>query len=219
MADPYILNSLTLSGFRAYLVPKTFDFSTKRCLAVFAPNGKGKSSIIDGLEFMFSDKGTLERLGVRTIHNQAGVAALAHNLASDKGIESFVAVTFKLGKELRDGKRLATGLRRVRPPVADAVKACLIVDPIIRGHALRQFVEKRTAEERYEDVARWLELGSLVDVQRSLRDLRRKAKAAAEDTTALKQIDVQLAKKTGNAVKAWSDASVLEHANTSLREG
>jgi chromosome segregation ATPase len=55
MADPYFLQSLSLSGFRAYLQPKTFDFSKKRCLAIFAPNGRGKSSIIDALEFMFSD--------------------------------------------------------------------------------------------------------------------------------------------------------------------
>ncbi len=81
---PYVLDSLILSGFRAYLSPRTFDFSTKRCLAVFAPNGSGKSSLVDALEFMFSEEGTLERLGVRTIHNNAGVAALAHNLAANK---------------------------------------------------------------------------------------------------------------------------------------
>ncbi|ESX15322.1 hypothetical protein X766_26300 [Mesorhizobium sp. LSJC255A00] len=30
------------SGFRAYLQPKSFDFSKKRCLAIFAPNGSGQ---------------------------------------------------------------------------------------------------------------------------------------------------------------------------------
>lgn len=79
MADPYFLQSLGLSGFRAYLQPKTFDFSKKRCLAIFAPNGSGKSSVIDALEFMFSKDGTLERLGQRTINNQAGPVAMAHN--------------------------------------------------------------------------------------------------------------------------------------------
>ena len=81
---PYILDALLLSGFRAFLVPQQFNFGSKGCLAVFAPNGSGKSSIVDGLEFMFSEEGTLERLGVRTIHNQAGVSALAHNLAEEK---------------------------------------------------------------------------------------------------------------------------------------
>src|ERR1700737_4818100 len=83
MADPYFLQSLGLSGFRAYLQPKALDFSKKRCPAIFAPNDSGKSSVIDALEFMFSEDGTLERLGQRTGNNQAGPMALAHNLAEE----------------------------------------------------------------------------------------------------------------------------------------
>ena len=71
---PYFLPTLGLMGVRAYLHPKMFDFRKKRCLAIFAPNGNGKSSVIDALEFMFSKDGTLERLGQRTINNQAGPA-------------------------------------------------------------------------------------------------------------------------------------------------
>jgi hypothetical protein len=37
MPDPYFLHSLPLVGFRAYLQPRLFDFSKKRCLAIFAP--------------------------------------------------------------------------------------------------------------------------------------------------------------------------------------
>src|SRR5215203_1667882 len=122
MADaPYTLDALLLSGFRCYLTPKTFDFSTKCSLAVFAPNGSGKSSIIDALEFMFSEDGTLERLGVRAINNQAGFAALAHNLADAKQINSKVGVVFKNGSERREGSRNASGRERPRPPIADDV--------------------------------------------------------------------------------------------------
>src|SRR5215203_4204428 len=113
MADaPYTLDALLLSGFRCYLTPKTFDFSTKCSLAVFAPNGSGKSSIIDALEFMFSEDGTLERLGVRAINNQAGFAALAHNLADAKQINSKVGVVFKTeakgarDREMRRGENV-----------------------------------------------------------------------------------------------------------------
>ena len=85
-SEPYFISRLTLAGFRAYLDPKTFDFSQKRCLAVFAPNGSGKSSIVDALEFMFSDTGTLDRIGLRTINNFAGPTALEHNLAATRRI-------------------------------------------------------------------------------------------------------------------------------------
>ena len=37
MTDPCFLRSLELAGFRAFLQPKTFDFSQKRCLAIGLP--------------------------------------------------------------------------------------------------------------------------------------------------------------------------------------
>ena len=86
MVDPTLFHSLTLEGFRAYLQPKTFNLSKKPCLAIFAPNGFGKSSVIDAIEFLFSEHGTLERLGHRTLNNQAGPPALAHNAAEATGI-------------------------------------------------------------------------------------------------------------------------------------
>lgn len=216
MADPYFLQSLGIAGFRAYLQPKTFDFSKKRCLAIFAPNGNGKSSVIDALEFMFSKDGTLERLGQRTINNQAGPVALAHNLAEDAKIASAVTIGVVAGKAATNGSRPATGARRPIPEVAMAMNACFAVPPIIRGHALRTFVEIHTPEQRYTDVANWLQLGPLVEVQKNVRSLRTQVKAAAEDETALQRVDTQLAKETAQAVKTWDEAVVLSHANTSV---
>jgi tetratricopeptide (TPR) repeat protein len=216
MADPYFLQSLGIAGFRAYLQPKTFDFSKKRCLAIFAPNGNGKSSVIDALEFMFSKDGTLERLGQRAINNQAGPVALAHNLAEDAKIASAVTIGVVAGKAATNGSRPATGARRPIPDVAMTLNACFEVPPIIRGHALRTFVEIHTPEQRYTDVANWLQLGPLVEVQKNVRSLRTQVKAAAEDETALQRVDTQLAKETAQAVKTWDKAAVLSHANTSV---
>ena len=216
--DPYFLDSLELSGFRAFLEPQLFNFGTKRCLAVFAPNGLGKSSIVDALEFMFSDDGTLERLGLRAINNQAGMTALAHNLAEEKDITPFVRAIFKRGKKKHpEGLRIARGLARTpRPAIADAVNASFTVAPLIRGYSLRHFVEEQKAEERYRNVARWLQLGPLVDVQQSLRLLRRRTKAAAADRDALNRVDIQLKKKSVNAVEVWNEEAVQVYANSIL---
>lgn len=216
MADPYFLQSLGLAGFRAYLQPKTFDFSKKRCLAIFAPNGSGKSSVIDALEFMFSKDGTLERLGQRAINNQAGPVALAHNLAEEAKIAAAVMIGVVSGKVATNGSRPATGAKRPIPAMATTVNACFAVPPIIRGHALRTFVEIHTPEQRYTDVANWLQLGPLVEVQKNIRSLRTQVKSAAEDETALQRVDTQLAKETVQAVKAWDEVPVLSHANTSV---
>lgn len=216
MADPYFLQSLGLAGFRAYLQPKTFDFRKKRCLAIFAPNGSGKSSVIDALEFMFSKDGTLERLGQRAINNQAGPVALAHNLAEEAKIAPAVTISVLSGKDVADGSRSATGAKRPIPAAATAVNACFTVPPIIRGHALRTFVEVHTAEQRYADVANWLQLGPLVEVQKNVRALRTQVKATVEDAASLQRVDTQLGKETAQAVKVWDSAAVLSYTNSSV---
>lgn len=216
MANPYFLQFLRLAGFRAYLRPKTFDFSKKRCLAIFAPNGSGKSSVIDALEFMFSKDGTLERLGQRAINNQAGPGALAHNLAEEAKIVPTITIGVISGKDTNSGDRLAVGTKRPAPAVATTLTACFTVPPIIRGHALRTFVEKHTPEERYADVANWVQLGPLVEVQKNFRVLRTQVKTAAEDDTALRRVDTQLARETSQVVKDWDTAAVLAYANTKV---
>lgn len=209
---PYFLRTLLVQGFRAYLDPKIFDFSTQRSLAVFAPNGHGKSSIVDALEFAFSDDGSLERLGVRAIHNKAGVSALAHHLADERKIAAGVSTAFRRGTEESEGNRGVAG-KRLRAPAATAVQAQFLVDPIIRGHALRSFVESQTAEQRYESVATWLQLGPLVNAQRNLRSLRRGIKAASEDETPFTSINSQLSKETDQVVQAWNANSLLVYVN------
>lgn len=213
MSEPYFIRSLELSGFRAYLNPKKFDFSQKRCLAIFAPNGHGKSSLIDALEFLFSKDGTLERLGQRTVNNQAGPVALAHNLAEELKIAPEVSICVQSGQSTTSGTRAAIGANRPIPSVAVAVNSCFAVSPIIRGHTLRAFVESQSPEQRYSDVAHWLQLGPLVDVQKNVRSLRSQVKSAAEDDTELRSVDAQLVKLTANALRTWNTAAVLAYVN------
>lgn len=216
MVDPTLFHSLTLEGFRAYLQPKTFNLSKKPCLAIFAPNGFGKSSVIDAIEFLFSEHGTLERLGHRTLNNQAGPPALAHNAAEATGIVPMVKFTTITGTATVEGSRTATGNRRPIHPAATAMNAGFVVSPIIRGYTLRTFVETHSPENRYSDVASWLQLSPLVEVQKNLRLLRRDVKAAAESTTEQVRLAGLLRSETAQAVQAWDDATVLGFVNLSV---
>jgi len=216
MADPALFHSLTLEGFRAYLQPKTFDFSKKPSLAIFAPNGLGKSSVIDALEFLFSEHGTLERLGQRTQNNQAGPSALAHNGAQAAGIVPVVRFTTITGKVRAEGSRAAVGSPRPMHVAATAMKAGFVVAPIIRGYTLRTFVEEHTAEARYSDVVSWLQLSPLVEVQKNLRLLRREVKATAESTTEQIRLAGLLRSETAQAVQEWDPAAVLNFINSNI---
>lgn len=216
MPDPTLFHSLTLEGFRAYLQPKTFDFSKKPSLAIFAPNGLGKSSVIDALEFLFSEHGTLERLGQRTLNNQAGPSALMHSGAVAAGIAPVVKFTTITGKVVTEGSRSAVGNPRPIHAAATAMKAGFVVAPIIRGYTLRTFVEEQKAETRYSDVVSWLQLSPLVEVQKNLRLLRRDVKAAAESTAEQGRLAGLLRIETAQTVQAWDDAAVLDFINTNL---
>lgn len=216
MADPTLLHSLTLEGFRAYLQPKTFDFSKKPSLAIFAPNGLGKSSVIDALEFLFSEHGTLDRLGQRALNNQAGPSALVHNGAQAAGIAPVVKFTTITGKIITEGSRTAVGNLRPIHAAATAMKAGFVVAPIIRGYTLRTFVEEHKAETRYSDVVSWLQLSPLVEVQKNLRLLRREIKAAAESTTEQLRLAGQLRTETAQVVQVWDPAAVLAFVNANV---
>ena len=217
MSDgPYFIQKLQLQGFRAFLQSQEFDFQQKRCLVVFAPNGKGKSSIVDALEIMFSDDGTLERLGIRAVNNHAGPSALAHNLADETKTVPHVLIDFAKGKDVSTAIRPAASGKRRLPESAKTIGRYFVVDPIMRGHSLRKFVETDTPEQRYADVATWLQLGPLVDVQKNLRALRSQVKLAAEDTTALSRIDTYLAKQTANVVLTWDTLKILEYINRAV---
>ena len=164
---------------------------------------------------MFSKDGTLQKLGLRTINNQAGLAALAHNLSGDAGIVPSVAISFIKGKEILSRKAaFAAGSLRTKPNAAAEVSGCFLVNPIIRGHELRRFVEDETPEQRYASVATSLQLGPLVDVQRNIRALRSQTKAASEDTARLDRVNASLAKESGNVVRAWKPSEVLDYVNT-----
>lgn len=216
MPDPCFLQSVEVAGFRAFLHPKTFDFSGKRCLAIFAPNGHGKSSVIDALEFMLSKDGTLTRLGRRAVNNQAGPAALAHNGAKKAKIKPNVAIAVNLGEATQHGSRAAEGGDRAMPTVGAALNALFRVSPIVRGHELRTFVEAHTPEQRYADIAHWLQLAPLAEVQKKIRALRMQVKGAAEDQYVLQRLDTQLAKETSRSVRTWQATALLSYVNESI---
>jgi energy-coupling factor transporter ATP-binding protein EcfA2 len=212
---PLMLRSLTLTGFRAYLEPKTFDFSPKPNLAIFAPNGKGKSGLVDALEFLLSKDGTIKRLGLRAVNNQAGVAALAHDLAAEKKKPSEVRIALKRDNKTYDGTRSVSG-NRARPDALDPLVKTLRADPIIRGYTLRQFVEDQSPEDRYTEVGNWLRFSPLVEVQKNLRLLRQQVKADAESLASRAPIDAQLAKLTSSVLNTWDESAICGYIDNLL---
>ena len=214
------IESLTIAGFRAYLDEQTFKLyegKQAKSLAVFAPNAKGKSSLVDAIEFYFSEDGTLERLGKRQSVTQAGPDALANVGAKDKKIEPCISMSFREGTDkFGDSRDLSKAGMANLPDAAARVKSQCDATFIVRGYQLRQFVEDKTSQARYEDVSRWLMLSPLLEIQRNLRDLRLKLRHRTDNDPTLSERLRDLNRITGGKLKDWDDQAILDWVNETL---
>jgi hypothetical protein len=73
----------------------------------------------------------------------------------------------------------------------------------------------RRRDVAYADVATWLQLGPLVEVQKNLRALRAQIRAAADDSSAVRRIDTQLAREPPQFRPRLDRFGALRMASTS----
>ena len=206
------IERLTIAGFRAYLHEQEVTLrqhATPKSLAVFAPNAKGKSSLVDALEFFFSEDGTLERLGQRRSGRQAGREALEHVKAEEVGVAPAVSVAFHSDDGAFDGSRSVTEYDRPKPAAAERVANTRKLDFIVRGYQLRHFVDRQEPTERYKEVSAWFGLSALLDIQNNLRALRRNIKQTLDADQATRERLRDLRTATDGAVAAWDEEVVL----------
>lgn len=216
MTNPITIESVGLEGFRAYLQHQSFPFSrgtTPLSLAVFAPNAKGKSSLVDAFEYYFSEDATLSRLGIRAVDRRAGRSALEHVDAKANDITPGVRISFRQGTDRFEDRR------PVMPqgaPLTDAGRRVLehtVLPFIIRGHELRGFVENQTSEQRYEEIVGWFGLAPLLEIQKNLRALRRQVKNQSESTAQRDERLRDLSRITSGNLTQWDDTTVCHWFN------
>jgi len=216
MPSDITIEELSLAGFRAFLMEQTFKLrhgERPKSLAVFAPNAMGKSSLVDALEFFFSDEGTLKRLGKRRSGTQAGKEALEHVKAEDAGIIPKVSVTFHNSTGQFGDTRVVTQSDAPKPDAAMRVLQARKLDFIIRGYELRRFVEDQTPLERYQEVSEWFGLSFLVEIQKNVRTLRLRINRYLEDDKATAERLKDLSTATGGVLTAWNEEEVLGWIN------
>ena len=217
MTTQITIDSFDVQGFRAYLKPQTFSLrkgNRPMSLAIFAPNAKGKSSLVDAFEYYFSEDATLQRLGLRASQTQTGPAALEHVKAREYGITPEVGFSFRRGaNKLGDIRRVDSG--KQVPEAAGVLLSATKVPFVIHGYELRGFVEA-TAETRYREIAAWFSLDSLLTIQRNLRNLQRNVKAKADSKTESNERLRDLQRVTSNGVTTWSEPAICDWLNTQV---
>jgi hypothetical protein len=211
MPENITISEISIAGFRAFLRPQSFTLrrnDTPLSLAVFAPNAKGKSSLVDAIEFFFSSDGTLARLGVRRSGTQAGRDALGHVEAEEADVTSEVRISFATNSGSIDGVR--TVERCEDFPVAAVIVKCVRkLNFLIRGYELRRFVEDQTALDRYQEVSGWFGLTSLTDIERNLRSLRLRLQQDLDTNAQAEKYDRDVRRFTKQSITSWDEGEAL----------
>lgn len=212
MSPSITIDELQLEAFRVYLKPQTFTLHRKSSplsLAVFAPNARGKSSLVDSFEYYFSDLGTLERLGNSTGDSNAGPIALSHVDAETSGSTPRIHLQFRDGPDSFGDERLVVSDRSTRlPGAAKRVLANTKVPFVIRGYQLRRFVEDTTPQGRYKEIASWFGLEPLDSMQTTLRQLRIQLRNKAESSSEREERLNDLRLLTDNSRSNWDEEEV-----------
>ena len=215
MTETVSIEKLELTGFRIYLKRRTFKLRNSKgplSLAVFAPNGMGKTGLVDSLEYYFSKNGTLEHLGMRSSTTQAGPNAL-RNVHAGRNVETSVRIWFRRGKSRFDDARpLSTPL----PDAARQVLSLVKVPFIIRGPELSKFVNEKSPTDSYKELVNWFELDPLLAVQEKLKALKLRIRKMIAETTGIRERLRDLADVTDGAITEWDRPSVLDWFNGSV---
>ena len=210
------IEKMELQGFRVFLQKQTLSLASNGAplsLAIFGPNARGKSSLVDSIEYYFSSDSTLERLGRRTLQTRAGPIAVEHVDAQDEGINTKVHFWFRQGAEKFDEERpVASPI----PGAASRILSTIKVPFVIRGHELRKFVEETTPGDQYKELANWFGLDPLLKIQQNLRTLRRRVRERADSTVAADERSRDLTLLIDGEVVTWDEQGVCNWFNNNI---
>ena len=163
-----------LQWFRAFQQPHHFRFDKKQNLAIFAPNGSGKSSIVDGFEFALSVDGILTRFGNVNDYrlNRAGPDALRNIFA--QGRDQITKVGIEIGRESLStisSVRVLGDKERSDSRDYQNFLTELNVSSIIRGDELKSFVTDHSPVYRFGEVAVGLNLDEPYSFLKNYREI------------------------------------------------
>ena len=210
------IEKMELQGFRVFLQKQTLSLASNGAplsLAIFGPNARGKSSLVDSIEYYFSSDSTLERLGRWTLQTRAGPIAVEHVDAQDEGINTKVHFWFRQGAEKFDEERpVASPI----PGAASRILSTIKVPFVIRGHELRKFVEETTPGDQYKELANWFGLDPLLKIQQNLRTLRRRVRERADSTVAADERSRDLTLLIDGEVVTWDEQGVCNWFNNNI---
>ena len=129
-----------------------------------------------------------------------------------------MTLTFKASGETFGSPRHPDG-KMARTDAGDRVAAHHRVDPVVRGHALRGFVESTTPDQRYTLVSDWLSLSALTEAQKAIKALRDQVGTDVKDESHKTDGERRVSRLTAALVKTWDEGALRSWLRTTYLDG
>lgn len=169
----WILTNLEIKGVKGVLDQSgNFDLPKGKSIAIYAPNGSGKSGYADAVEYLFSLDGSVEHFGKGGVDSEhGGRHAIRHVLAEQKGIESTISATLfetECKIPLNITRFVKTTQGDFLPKELESIVKSAPAHRILRSQDLSRFVTNMNPGEKYTELAKWLGLEHLEKIMTHL---------------------------------------------------
>ena len=235
----YAVSSVMLEGIRGFRHAHCFEFGADTPnLAIFAPNGFGKSVFPDGFEFVTSQNGTIDRLG--TIENlslnKAGLYALKNVFTDLDKKEAYVRIEVEKMDDTADEnnkqtkstknepkktkfqfKRLVGKSAKRKPKEFSEFLSELNVTSLIRGDELKSFVADQSAAQRFKEACQFTGQEKVFTVLNKSRiSLAETISDKERVNEEIAELNIELAVLSNQNVIEFDEGQVLSYLNSEL---
>ena len=231
--------SLLLEGIRGFRVSYCFDFDTyPQNLAIFAPNGFGKTGFPDGFEFVTSKNGAIERFGdVENLNlNKSGSRALKNVFTDLDNKDAYVQIeieqiNYDVDENSKQSKSFEVQLEKTKFEfkrlVGEPAEQYSYgfneflteynVSSLIRGDELKSFVTDRSPVQRFGDVCK------SIGQEEAFRALKVSRNTLVEVSSELERVNREVAKLnsvlatlSNQKLFAYNESQILSFLNDEL---
>ncbi len=217
------MTRLSMAGVKGILERSgEFDLGDGKSIAVYAPNGCGKSGYADAVEYLFAKDGAVEHLGQGGPDSEhGGKHAIPHVLAQERGVTSVVSATLRRDsppETIKVTREVKTGRIDPLPAELEAVVRAAPAHRILRQHDLRRFVVDMPPRDKYSELSRWLGLEDLESVLSHLTTAKNELTATDPDREfkerlqdVVKHTDNQITEYDLHRTLAWCATEAQKH--------
>ena len=220
----YVLSSISYTCFRAFQYIQRLKLTRpKSNMMILASNCFGKSGLVDGLEYITSEDGTVERIGdeENIMRNKAGSIALKNAFRANEKNPSSVRAEIEVYGKSSSTKETTFWIEKTVGASEESkseLHTCFLnaikISPIIRGEESNSFVTELSPNQRFERITIWTRRKTHLGIVNQLREIATKSPTTLTTVEGgIIAVNNKLANATNHKITEWHEYAVREYVN------